>query len=136
MGNTVCCVCDKGQEEVSDFLERVLPDAFACPVHSLEEVVRSRPFLDWVRRVTINYYRETLTYPTTVVWASNVTRKFRPAGPSSVVDVPNQVRVVVLPDDAWPSLVAVDDVLASVFRAMASREGSDRQRGVLEGGRG
>jgi hypothetical protein len=128
MGNTVCCVCDKGQEEVSDLLERVLYDVFACPVHYLEDVVRSRPFLDQVRRVTLDYYRETLTHPTTVVWASNVTRKFRPAGPSIVVDVPNQVttaalRVVVLPDDAWPTLVAVDDALASVFRSMTTRRG-------------
>jgi hypothetical protein len=118
-----CCVCGKTQSEIHDFLERVLPEVFACPGHSLEEVVRSKPFFDCVRRVTLDYYRETLTYATTVVWASGATLKFRPSGSSRVVDVPNQTRVVVLPDDAWPSLVAVDDVLAQVFRAAASRGG-------------
>jgi hypothetical protein len=113
-----CCVCGEGQAEISVLLEKVLGDLFACPNHCLKDVVRSRPFSDRVRRITLDYYRENLVHVTTVVWASRASLKFRPLVPRAVIDVPNQLRVVVLPDDAWPQLIAVDNVLASVLLSM------------------
>jgi hypothetical protein len=104
-------VCGSTQDPDAVELWRIV---FACRHHSWPAIVRSRIVFDRLRQLESSYYREKFRNPELLVWASSSLAEVRQEPPRDL-RMPDGTRILVLPDDACPDMLAVDGPLAGVL---------------------